>query len=136
MHTIGILGCRFQGRSAASARSEKADFETLSMRVALEPRSGFHEAFGQQLDIETQMASAHVDLFFFLAEEIEQKRGQSAGSQDARNKLVPGAQATAAAAVRKQDDACRAFRHVNPAPQGDLAELDVLRFVVVLACCH
>src|SRR5213075_830276 len=88
VHSPGIGGGGFQRRCAARARSEKADFKPLRMRICLEPGRGFHETFGQQLDVEPQMPRLHVDFLFLLAEQIEEERREPSGPQNARDELI------------------------------------------------
>jgi hypothetical protein len=126
-----VLGRGFKGGSAAGAGSKKADLQSLGVRVGLHPCGGLGEAFGKELDIKAQVPGAVVDFLFFRAEEIKQKGAESGGTKDAGDELVARAEAAAAAAVRKQDDACRAFRHIDLPAESDLAELEVLGFMKI-----
>jgi hypothetical protein len=102
-----------QRRRGTCARTEITDRQLPQIGSTLCPVRGEHYTAPEQVDVETVLAREHVNRLFLSSEQIEQERPESVGLQELSDRAIPATESAAAAAMREDDEACRALRHAQ-----------------------
>ena len=89
-------------RSATGTCAEEADLQGARPWLVSEPLDGTDQPVGEQTDVKSELRRPHVDLLFFVREQIDQKGSDISGSQLFGDVAVPRTETAAATPVREE----------------------------------